>query len=586
MATRKNTKKAKKAEPELIPSVGYLRKSTKGKQKDGRQRQESSLARQKEAILALAKGKYEIVAWFEDDGVSGSKLGAKRPGFHNMVNSVEGLGAKAIICEKLDRFSRASRKEIREVVTKLEKAGVVWVVTRGTTYDLTEEDDLGQVLTFEIDLWAACKFSKDLSERILMGQLRKVLDGKRPSGPAPYGMAQVKDALKPGKASEIKVVRFVFDSFGKGMSMNAIITKLNQDGVKPSSGKKWFVMQAREMLSKAAYVGDLSWNEDNTRGKHFAVIFLDGKHQVVKKTPGMIIEPCPIIHKNKWKGIISRKTFNAAQKRLETIATTGRKPRGKYPLSGVLVCENCGGTMTRAFPKGRKPVYRCATPMKHGAGACGSWEIAEDLILPYVLGLLNEEMERIEETLASPSPPKSLRSSQEQQAARERQREALEKQIKQAGRNAARATDPSMIDAIQEQVQEWRAELASLIDVQTPGNDDDAQAVMDWFRDWRDSAIRMDPDQETMDRLGDAMPGMVPKVLADPQTINAALLALGAEVRLLWKAEPKIKADGEPDIRHGKQRMKNKLVRGRFRLGQAKGKISRQDLARFACRPQ
>jgi hypothetical protein len=49
---------------ELIPSVAYLRKSTKG-ERTGRQKQEKSIAQQREGILKLARGRFEILAWFK-----------------------------------------------------------------------------------------------------------------------------------------------------------------------------------------------------------------------------------------------------------------------------------------------------------------------------------------------------------------------------------------------------------------------------------------------------------------------------------------------------------------------------------------
>ena len=65
---------AKKGKPkESLPkSLGYLRKSTKGTS-NGKQRQEKSIAQQKAEITKLVRNRYEVVAWYEDDGISGWK---------------------------------------------------------------------------------------------------------------------------------------------------------------------------------------------------------------------------------------------------------------------------------------------------------------------------------------------------------------------------------------------------------------------------------------------------------------------------------------------------------------------------------
>jgi DNA invertase Pin-like site-specific DNA recombinase len=93
-----------KGKPELIPAVAYCRKSTKG-QRDGQERQEKSLPQQRAEITKLAEGRYEILEWFEDEGISGSKRGSKRPDYTRMLEQVKGLGARAIVCDNIDRFS-------------------------------------------------------------------------------------------------------------------------------------------------------------------------------------------------------------------------------------------------------------------------------------------------------------------------------------------------------------------------------------------------------------------------------------------------------------------------------------------------
>ena len=68
-----------------IKAIGYLRKSTDG-ESNGKVRQEKSIPQQKREIERLAAGKYEIVGWEADPGVSGWKRGAQRPGFQRMLN--------------------------------------------------------------------------------------------------------------------------------------------------------------------------------------------------------------------------------------------------------------------------------------------------------------------------------------------------------------------------------------------------------------------------------------------------------------------------------------------------------------------
>jgi len=94
--------------PELVPAVGYLRKSTKG-ERDGHERQEKSIPQQRVEVGKLADGRFAILKWFEDEGISGWKRGAKRPDFQRMIAEAKSLGAQAIVCDNIDRFSRDRR---------------------------------------------------------------------------------------------------------------------------------------------------------------------------------------------------------------------------------------------------------------------------------------------------------------------------------------------------------------------------------------------------------------------------------------------------------------------------------------------
>ena len=160
---------------ELIPAVAYLRKSTKGETEDAkggrRERQEKSLDRQRMDVSKLASEfGYRIIAEYIDAGVSGWKRGAKRPEFLRMLNEAEGLGAKAIICEDIDRFSRATVKEVQSDALKLAERGVAHIITERDHYDLGEEHDLGEIVRFVAAVWAANEASRKLAFRICQTQ--------------------------------------------------------------------------------------------------------------------------------------------------------------------------------------------------------------------------------------------------------------------------------------------------------------------------------------------------------------------------------------------------------------------------------
>ena len=54
-------------------------------------------------------------------------------------------------------------------------------------------------------------------------------------------------------------------------------------------------------------------------------------------------------------------------------------------------------------PKGRPIIYRCTTTAHQGASACGNHQIREDVILPFILKMLGEEVNKLAE-LDTPCP--------------------------------------------------------------------------------------------------------------------------------------------------------------------------------------
>src|SRR5690349_6289068 len=84
-----------------VEAVSYLRVSGRG-QVDG-----DGFDRQREAIerFAACEG-YELVGQYRDEGVSGTKDLAARPGLAALLDRLESNGVKVVIVERADRLAR------------------------------------------------------------------------------------------------------------------------------------------------------------------------------------------------------------------------------------------------------------------------------------------------------------------------------------------------------------------------------------------------------------------------------------------------------------------------------------------------
>lgn len=566
------------ARPKLIPAVGYLRKSTvdevtaSGKRKTA---SEKSIAQQKKEATTLADGEYQVISWYEDPNTPGWKRGAKRPGFQAIMDRAEQAGDfQAIICDNLDRFSRASFDDVQHDARRLKKAGVRWIVTAAQgVFDLGKGNDIGEILKFAVAVWSAHEFSRQLSRRISLARRNRALEGKRTGGPIPYGMVNDGEGgLLPGDRAQVKIVRWMFEEFGeRGRSLNAICKKLNKQGTPSPRGGRWTVAALKRILANTAYRGDFTFNR-NPRGEFFHI---DGRGEVVEKErcEGHLLFLTP----GRYEAIVEPALFDKVQARLDRVGgNRGLKGKAMYPLSGLLRCGHCGSLLYGVRPNGKSAVvYRCDGG---NSGSCplGNPQVREDRLLPFVMNLLGEEIENIRVLLSA--PPDAMRGAGERRADRTeeiaRKRTALEKKIVTARESLMEAPDRATRQFIAAKITEMTAELEGLErEAEEPAKGrhgytgSELDALAEWWREFDANAVsvpsRQAPDHGTcwyVDKEADGSDGMV-RYLVDGLRANEMLRELGCRIELRWET-----------TKHG-SRVRHELAWGRFVLGERTGSV-------------
>jgi len=601
------------SKPKPIRAVAYGRKSTL------EESTEKSIADQIARIKALAPpdgGKYDIARWYTSDkGVPGWKRGAKRPDFFRLVNELKETGAKAILVDDMDRFSRADQFEVMHEVQELrEHHGIRYIhaANQGCMDLITD-----QCAAMKIAMYAMSghEFSTRLSRRLANARLDAALKGHRSGGRAPYGFTMAGEDGKPitpetrhdakgkerrgkllifGDPKEVRTVRWIFDQFVNRLkSMNWIAADLNKRGIPASHGGKWYVAAIKELLQRREYRGDFSYNAKKSGEFHI----INGERKVVpvnrydeqeqERKRWKPTDEGRIIIDSTHRPMVKPSLWDAAQERLSSFSLKGtRRPRADgYPLSRILVCDHCGKPMYGCHPTGRKHrVYRCSTNAKKGMGTCGTYEIREELILPKVMKMLAEEINDIHALLSR--PPEDLidpdKHKEEDHAAAQKGRDKLAAQIKQATRNVMLCDDERTRREMDQEITAMRDELAKLdarLADQRPGTkllkvdgevveitnytNEQLEAINRWWEDFMARAVSVPlkdgHDFVTIfhkDPFADD-----PAVLVDARVVNEALHALGAEIRLRWKTS-------EVTLSTGRKVPRHTLVRGRFRMGQ------------------
>jgi DNA invertase Pin-like site-specific DNA recombinase len=561
----------------LIPAVGYLRKSTKGERKsvkgERRQKQEKSLAQQKAEIIKHARGRYKIIRWYEDEGVSGWKREAARPGFARILADARGLrDFRAIVCDDADRFSRASYRKVIRDIDDLAEAGVeiISCVSQGD-FRIDDENDAGEAHRLVAVAMASHEYSRKLSRRIALARRDKAEEGKRTGGPAPYGLADDGEGgLRRGDPRKSQLVRWLFDEFGNQLrSLHWLASDLNARAVPGPNGGKWYVKTITGILRNRCYRGDFSFNR-NPAGHFYRI---DAEGEVVERAKledaGKVF-----LREGAYRPLVEPALFDKVQRRLDTLKDRSRRKRMGYALSGILKCDHCGLPMYGVKPQGYLPaIYRCAADSSHGRGACGYRQVREDSILPLVLQMLGEEIADLNAMLST--PPDNLRFPHKERHERRRQAEKERKdlacRIDKAEANLLFVEDSrtrksldARISTMRDELDRLDAELTAEPEGEGPTRDDLA-ALSAWWDDFLAGAVNL-PTRYWMENPDNPDEHLNLTVAVDPRKVNEALLDLGCEVRLRWETQEFIS-------RAGKRHRRHVVTRGRFRLGQRGGEL-------------
>ncbi len=368
-------------------------------------------------------GGFEVVARFEDKGMSGGT--AQRPGYQAMLTAARHHEFGVILVEDISRLWR-NRAEFGPRSAELEDLGVHMVTAVG---DDTRRDGWGLVV--QIKQAVAEHARREASYRTRRGLEGVALSGRSAGGRA-YGYtpaAQSNSGKTEVEPREAAVVLRIFEMYAAGHSPRNIAARLNQENV-PSPGAAWrrkdtgsaskrrgkWVASAIAgdrargygILNNERYIGKTTWGRLQwKRGaadskKRTAVVVADRDLWVTHVEPRL-----RIVSDELWERVKARQT-NQAPASLGAGKSRAGRPAGTL-LSGLLLCGDCGSRFVASDQRS----YQCATRTYGGLSGCSNAlrvnrERAERRITEY----LSEE-------LLSPAAIELAASAYEDEATRE-----------------------------------------------------------------------------------------------------------------------------------------------------------------------
>ncbi len=182
---------------------------------------------------------------------------------------------------------------------------------------------------------------------------------------------------------EAEVVRNIFEMYLDGSSLDQIKSYLESNGVLTKTGKtEWSKTIIQGMLSNERYTGDMLLQKTYT------------ENCITKKVLKNRGEMAKYLVTNNHPAIIDRDTFKAVQKEIarrsgkrktsDKCLTEQGKYSGKYALTELLVCGECGSPYRRRtwVRNGvNRKVWRCLSRVDNGTTYCkDSISVEEEML--------------------------------------------------------------------------------------------------------------------------------------------------------------------------------------------------------------
>ena len=222
------------------------------------QREESIEGQLKVCHEFARKNGYTIVAEYIDRALSGTS--DARPDFLRMIEDSGKKGFEFVIVYQLDRFAR-NRYDSATYKAKLKKNGVRVLSARENI-----TDDASGILVEGLLESMAEYYSAELAQKIRRGMAinaeKCLANGSNPG----LGFKVGPDRRYIIDPETAPVVARIFEEYAAGKPVVEICEKLNNQGIKTSSGGEFNKNSLRRMLQNRRYIGIYLYKDTETPG--------------------------------------------------------------------------------------------------------------------------------------------------------------------------------------------------------------------------------------------------------------------------------------------------------------------------------
>ena len=334
---------------------------------------------------------WTMVDVFADEGKTGTSA-CKRKDFLRMIRQCRQGKIDMILAKSVSRFAR-NTVDTLNYTRELRSLGIPVIFEEQNINSIHPESE------FLITIHGAFaqSESEDTSSRVRWGIQQSMRTGKANiQFKTLLGYKKGPDGEMVIEPEQAETVKLIYEMYLSGKTLRSIKETLEARGLRNAAGTtEWTTSNLRTILSDEKYCGDV------LRQKTFIRDCIS--KQVVKNTgqrPKYLIQ-------NRHDAIIPREQFDAVQfemarRRAQTdrsrksVPTGTGKYSGKYALSGLLFCGECGTAYRRVVwtQHGEKrAVWRCTSRLDYGKKYCkDSPTLDEEPLQQAVLAAINASM--------------------------------------------------------------------------------------------------------------------------------------------------------------------------------------------------
>ena len=314
---------------------------------------------------------WELVDVYADEGITGTRMD-KREDLNRLLTDCRKGKIDKVLVKSISRFARNTRDCLASL-RELSRLGVSIQFEK-------ENIDTGTLTTelmVSVSGSLAQQESVSISQNQRMSYQRRMERGEFITCKAPFGYRLIDGKRLEVISDEAKLVRWMFNAYLSGHSLEWIAEQMTKTGVSTTDGKPyWQCTTVLYTLTNEKYMGD------SLCQKTFTTAFPFTQRQNHGEADQYYIE-------NTHPAIITKGTFEKVQELLRQKSNRQKIPRQIYPLSRKVYCGQCGTPFARRVGKSGLVVWVCRKHDK-GASKCTMGRIPESALYAAFVGMYNK----------------------------------------------------------------------------------------------------------------------------------------------------------------------------------------------------